>query len=372
MMDTVKVPFLDLGASFAELSAEVIATTERVLSGGQLILGDELSAFEEEYSDYCDVNYAVGVGSGLDALFLSLKAIDIRPGDEVLVSANTFVATWLAISHCGATPIPVEPCARTGNIDPKLIEEKISRKTKAIIPVHMYGQPCDLDSITRVARDYGLSVIEDAAQAHGARYKGSKIGGHSDLIAWSFYPGKNLGAYGDGGAITTNNMELAERVRELRNYGSKIKYCNERMGYNSRLDNLQAAYLRIKLRRLDQWNNRRRDVASIYSEELSSVSSIRLPVVMPWADPAWHLYVIRCHHREHLQKYLHMHGIQTLVHYPIPPHRQPAYLNSNVSKTHLPITDQWASTSLSIPIGPHLSINQIMHVAEAICKFKSP
>jgi dTDP-4-amino-4,6-dideoxygalactose transaminase len=249
--------------------------------------------------------------------------LDVGPGDEVIVPSNTFIATWLAVSQCGATPIPVEPDEKTFNIAPALIEQAITPRTKAVIPVHLYGQPADLDSILALARRHGLRVLEDAAQAHGARYKGERLGSHSDVVAWSFYPGKNLGAYGDGGAITTDNTEIADRIRVLRNYGAPAKYVNEVRGVNSRLDTLQAAILRIKLHRLDRWNATRRAIAANYLEGLAD-AGLKLPVVPDWADPVWHLFVVRSEMRDQLQQRLKQANVDTLIHYPIPPHLQKA------------------------------------------------
>lgn len=364
----MRVPFLDLAAGYADISGEVMAATERVMQSGQYIMGDELGAFEQDFAAYCEAGHAIGVASGLDALILALKALDIGPGDEVLVPSHTFIATWLAVTHCGATPVPVEPDALTCNLDPALLEARITARTRAILPVHLYGQPADLDAILAVARKHGLKVIEDAAQAHGARYKGRKIGSHGDLVAWSFYPGKNLGAFGDGGAVTTNDAQLAERIRVLRNYGSRIKYENDCIGYNSRLDNLQAAYLRIKLRHLDAWNQRRQAIARSYLQQLSPLADgvLRLPSVASWAEPAWHLFVIQHEDRDRLQARLMDDGVQTLVHYPIPPHRQLAYQGSAMANATLPVAEALARTVLSLPIGPHMSEQQLSAVVEAV------
>ena len=256
----MKVPFLDLKAGYIELQPQINAAIKRVLESGWYILGEEVDAFECEYANYCEANYCVGLANGLDALHLALLALDVGPGDEVIVPSNTFIATWLAVSQCGAKPIPVEPNEATYNISPALIEAAITPRTKVILPVHLYGQPADIGPILAIARKHGLHVLEDGAQAHGARYKGKRIGAHGDVVAWSFYPGKNLGAYGDGGAITTDDPEIADRIRVLRNYGSRVKYVNEMQGYNSRLDPIQAAILRVKLTRLDEWNTRRRSI----------------------------------------------------------------------------------------------------------------
>ena len=364
----MKVPFLDLGAIYSEIGNELLDATDRVMRSGQYVLGDELTKFESEFAEYCDARYAVGVGSGLDSLVLALKALDVGLGDEVLVPSNTFIATWLAVTHCGAIPVPVEPNERTYNLDSKLLEGKITQRTRAIIPVHLYGQPVELSEVISVARKYGLKVVEDAAQAHGASYNDKKIGSHGDLVAWSFYPGKNLGAYGDGGAITTNDPLLAERVRLLRNYGSRIKYEHDVVGYNSRLDNLQAAYLRIRLKKLDEWNRRRDAIAQAYIEALSPLT-VKLPEVLPSAASAWHLFVIRHPERDRLKDHLFVEGVQTMVHYPIPPHKQMAYRSTVFSDDRLPIAEALAKTVLSLPIGPHLNDDQVSVVIKSIKKY---
>ncbi len=366
----MRVPFLDLAAGYAEFSGEVLAATERVLRSGQYIMGDELTAFEQEFASCCEASHAIGVASGLDALVLALKALDIGPGDEVLVPSHTFIATWLAVTHCGATPVPVEPNALTCNLDPALLEAHITTRTRVIMPVHLYGQPADLDAILAVARKHGLKVIEDAAQAHGARYKGKRIGSHGDLVAWSFYPGKNLGAFGDGGAVTTDDPQLAERIRLLRNYGSRVKYENDCIGHNSRLDNLQAAYLRIKLKRLEAWNQRRQDIADAYLQQLAPLADkgLQLPTVASWAEPAWHLFVVRHPDRDRLQARLLEDGVQTLVHYPIPPHRQLAYQGSAMAQAALPVAEELAGTVLSLPIGPQMNEEQVDMVVDAVTR----
>lgn len=350
----MKVPFLDLRAAYLELKPEIDAAIARVLDSGWYILGHEVEAFEAEWAEYCGASHAVGVGNGLDALTLALRALEIGPGDEVIVPSNTYIATWLAVSAVGATPVPVEPDPATYNIDPTRIAAAITPRTRALLPVHLYGQPADLDPILAIARQHNLAVVEDAAQAHGARYKGRRIGAHGDVVCWSFYPGKNLGAFGDAGAITTNRVELADRIRVLRNYGSREKYVNEVQGMNSRLDPLQAAVLRVKLLVLDEWNQRRRDIASLYTEGLMS-SSLLLPEVPNWADPVWHLYVVRSPDRDALQARLSESGISTLIHYPIPPHRQEAFADH--CNTSLPIADRLASEVLSLPISPHLDVS---------------
>lgn len=356
------IPFLDLGAAYRELKPEIDAAVSRVLESGWYVLGPEVEAFEAEWATYCEAKHAVGLANGLDALTLALRALDIGPGDEVIVPSNTYIATWLAVSNVGATPVPVEPDAAIYNLDPARIEAAITPATKALLPVHLYGQPANLDPIIDIARRHKLRVIEDAAQAHGARYKGRRIGAHGDIVCWSFYPGKNLGAMGDAGAITTNDAALAERVALLRNYGSREKYVNEEPGVNSRLDPIQAAILRVKLGALDDWTERRRAIAANYTEALSD-TSLALPHVPDWADPVWHLYVIRTSERDELQARLSSAGIGTLIHYPIPPHLQQAYSGAGHSQDAFPIANRLANEVLSLPIGPQLdrsSVDQIV------------
>lgn len=359
------IPFLDLGAAYRELKPEIEAAVARVLESGWYILGPEVEAFEAEWAAYCGARHSVGLANGLDALTLSLRALDIGPGDEVIVPSNTYIATWLAVSSVGATPIPVEPDPTTHNIDTALIEAAITPRTRAILPVHLYGQPADLDPILEIARRHGLRVIEDAAQAHGARYKGQRIGAHGDVVCWSFYPGKNLGALGDAGAITTNDASLAERIALLRNYGSKQKYVNEEAGVNSRLDPIQAAILRVKLTALDEWTERRRVLAAAYDAGLKGTGMI-LPNVPDWAEPVWHLYVVRTAEREALQAKLTEAGIGTLIHYPIPPHMQAAYAGLEIAPGALPMARDMAGEVLSLPIGPHLDIEALRRVVETL------
>ena len=348
----MNVPFLDLHAAYKEIQTEVDLAIRRVLDSGQYILGPEVDAFEKEWASYCNVNHTVGLANGLDAIKLSLSALGVQPGDEVIVPSNTYIATWLAVTSLGATVVPVEPDFKTFNIDPGKLEAAITKRTRVILPVHLYGQPADLDPILDIARGHKLFVLEDAAQAHGAKYKGTRLGAHGDVVCWSFYPGKNLGAMGDAGAITTNNDELADRIRVLRNYGSRTKYVNEELGFNSRLDPLQAGILRTKLQYLDVWTERRRSIANSYSTGLEYHTGLLQPQTPEWAESAWHLYVVRHPQRDKLQKLLSKEGIDTLIHYPIPPHKQVAYRSSNVSRLHLPISDTLHSEVLSLPIGP--------------------
>jgi len=364
----MKVPFLDLKASYLELKTELDAAYRRVMESGWYILGEEVAAFEEEFADYCDVKYCIGVGNGLDALHLILRAMDIGAGDEVIVPSNTFIATWLAVSYAGATPVPVEPDETTYNIDPTRIEAAITQKTKAIIPVHLYGQPADMEPILKIAKRHNLKVIEDAAQAHGARYKGKRTGGLGDAAGFSFYPGKNLGALGDGGAVTTNDDALADRVRNFRNYGSSVKYQHEVKGFNSRLDELQAAILRVKLRKLDEWNERRKVFAGLYLKGLADVADLTSPYVPNWAEPVWHLFVVRTSERDQLKQHLADQGIQTLVHYPVPPHKQGAYLE--LSHLDLPVSERMHREVLSFPMSPVMMEGDVFYVSKTVTNFK--
>ena len=359
----MKVPFLDLGASYIELKPEIDAAIQRVLSSGWYILGPEVEAFEAEWANYCEAKYAVGLANGLDALILALRALGVGKGDEVIVPSNTYIATWLAVSAVGATPVPVEPDPATYNIDSSRIEAAITKKTKVLLPVHLYGQPAHLDPILALARKNNLFVVEDAAQAHGARYKGKRIGAHGDVVCWSFYPGKNLGALGDAGGITTNSPELADKIRVLRNYGSRVKYVNEVQGVNSRLDPIQAAVLRTKLNYLDEWTERRKAIASTYLSNLQGTDLV-LPFVPDWADPVWHLFVVRSSNRNQLQSNLAEAGIGTLIHYPIPPHMQEAYVDFGFEDDAFSVAKMLSDQVLSIPIGPNQSKTQTETILE--------
>ena len=363
------IPFLDLKATYTELKDELDAAAERVLSSGWYILGEEVEAFEADWARYCGAQYCIGVGNGLEALHLILRALDIGAGDEVIVPSNTYIATWLASSYAGATAIPVEPDPRTHNLDPDRIEAAITPRTRAIMPVHLYGQPADMDAINAVAQRHNLKVIEDAAQAHGARYKGRSVGALGDAAGWSFYPGKNLGAIGDAGAITTNDAALAEKVRMLRNYGSRVKYYNEVKGYNSRLDPLQAAFLSVKLRHLDEWNARRKVIVQRYVAGLSNVPDLIVPHVPEWAEPVWHLFVVRHPQRDALQQHLRAAEIGTLIHYPVPPHLSLAYQDAGWRAGQFPVAEQLARSVLSLPMGPHLSVGASAIVIDEVAKF---
>jgi dTDP-4-amino-4,6-dideoxygalactose transaminase len=357
--------FLDLRAINAEQATELEAAFSRVLRSGWYIMGRELEAFEHEFAGYCEAAHCVGVGNGLDALFLILKAYGIGPGDEVIVPSNTYIATWLAVSHTGATPVPVEPVAATHNIDPALVEAAITPRTRAILAVHLYGQPAQMCALRAIADAHGLRLIEDAAQAHGARERGLRVGSLGDAAGFSFYPGKNLGALGDAGAVVTNDAALAAEVRLLRNYGSRVKYVNEVQGHNSRLDELQAALLRTKLEPLDQQNAHRRVLARAYDEALAELDLV-LPLVADGMEPVWHLYVVRSTQRELLQAQLKAAGIDTMIHYPKAPHLQAAYRNLGLAPGSLPMAERLQDEVLSLPMGPHLQVADIHRVAEAL------
>lgn len=362
---TMKVPFLDLSRATQERRDVIDEGIKRVVDSGWYILGPEVEAFENEFSNFCECRHAIGVGNGLDALRIALMALEIGPGDEVIVPGNTFIATCLAVSQVGGVPVPVEPDPVTHLIDPALIEERVTSRTRAIIPVHLYGSPADLDAIASIARRHNLAVVEDAAQAHGAAYRGRRIGGHSTVTAWSFYPGKNLGAFGDGGALTTDDDDLANKIRTLRNYGSSRKYVNEIIGLNSRLAPIQAAVLRAKLPALIEWNARRKQIAKLYDEGLVNTNLV-LPVTNAACESSWHLYVVRAGNRSEIQTSLAQQGIETIVHYPIPPHRQQAYSGTPLARCNLPVTDRLADQVLSLPIGPHLSIEDATRVVDAL------
>lgn len=366
----MKVPFLDLQAAYFELKTELDEAYRRVMDSGWYILGEEVEAFEQEFADYCQTKHCVGVANGLDALHLILRGCGIGEGDEVIVPANTYIATWLAVSYAGATPVPVEPETTTYNINPREIEAAITQKTKAIMPVHLYGMPAEMDEINKIARKYNLKVIEDAAQAHGARYKNRRAGNLGDAAGFSFYPGKNLGAFGDAGAIVTNDEELADEIKVLRNYGSRVKYYNEVKGFNSRLDPLQAAFLRVKLKRLDEWNARRGAVAARYLKALTGDSEILTPAAPKEIESAWHLFVIRHRQRNELQKFLNDSDIGTLIHYPVPPHLSEAYADQIFRGESYPAAEELAETILSLPISPHLTREQQEKVINSLLEFK--
>jgi dTDP-4-amino-4,6-dideoxygalactose transaminase len=364
-MSTSRIPFLDVAAAYAELQEELDEAVRGVMASGQFILGPEVTAFEEEFAAYCEVDHAIGVGSGLDALRLILMGYGVGDGDEVLVPSNTFIATWLAVTQAGATPVPVEPDPLTHNVTAEGLEAALTAATRAIMPVHLYGQPADMDAITALGRERGIPVIEDAAQAQGAHYRGRRAGSLGDAAGFSFYPGKNLGAVGDAGAVTTNDPELADRVRMLRNYGSKVKYHHDLPGLNSRLDSVQAAALRVKLRHLDDWNARRRSVAAEYLERLDGTQGLTLPAAPDWAEPVWHLFVVRHPCRDSLQERLARAGVDTIIHYPIPPHLTGAYAAGFDGRAFL-VAERLAGEVLSLPMGPQLPLEDANRVAEAV------
>ena len=363
------VPFLDLNAVYDELKPEMDAAYQRVMETSWFIMGKELDSFEHEFAAYCGVKHCIGVGNGLDALHLILKAYEIGAGDEVIVPANTFIATWLAVSYTGAVPVPVEPDIKTYNIDPRKIEKAITPKTRAIMPVHLYGQPADMDPILEVAKKHHLIVIEDAAQAHGARYKHLTCGNLAEVAGFSFYPGKNLGALGDAGAIVSSDDALVQKIQSLRNYGSSKKYHHDAIGYNSRLDELQAAFLRAKMSTLDEWNERRKKIAAYYLENLTGISGLTLPFVPDWAEPVWHIFAVRTKQRNELQQFLKEQGVDTIIHYPIPPHLSEAYADLGYHKGSFPISEEIALTELSLPMGPHLTMDQAEYVVQMIKRY---
>lgn len=363
------IPFLDLKAINLRQRDEFHKALDKVLDSGWLILGEECKTFEQEFAEYCGVRYCVGVANGLEALHLVLHAWNIGPGDEVIVPSNTYIATWLAVSYTGAIPVPVEPDIKTYNLDPVLVEAAITPKTKAIIPVHLYGQTADMSAISALAEKHGIKVLEDAAQSHGAKHLGRKSGSLGDAAAFSFYPGKNLGALGDGGAVTTNDPDLAQKLVTLRNYGSQIKYHNEMIGFNSRLDELQAAFLRAKLPLLDRDNQHRTNVAEVYQQGLNGIEGVTLPSISKDGNSAWHLYVIRHPQRDRLVEHLVKQGVGTMIHYPIPPHLQPAYASLGKKQGDFPIAEKIHSEILSLPIGPTISITAAEKVIASIRQF---
>ncbi len=376
----MKIPILDLKPAVQELRGELDAACRRVMDSGWFLLGPELEAFESEYARAVGVRHCVGVANGLEALQLVLMAIGISPGDEVIVPAHGYIATWLAVTHAGATPIPVECDERTYNLDPGRVAAAITGKTRAILPIHLYGQTADMEAINALARERGLFVLEDGAQAHGAKCRGRQSGALGGAAGISFYPSKNLGALADGGAVTTDDAALADRLRHLRNYGSKVRYQNEMIGLNSRLEELQAAFLRVKLPRLDEWNARRRELAKRYLSLLAGVPDVILPHVPDWAEPVWHQFVIRVPRRTELQAFLEKRGIGTAIHYPTPPHLQPAYANggrapqatplhNRYSRGSFPIAERLAGEVLSLPIGPHHTAAQVEEVAAGIREY---
>ena len=362
------IPFLDLGRSHAPIRSLLDEAYDRVMDSGWFIMGPELEAFEDEFARYCGVKHCIGLGNGLDAIKLLLIAHGIGAGHEVIVPSNTFIATWLAVTQCGATPVPVEPLISTYNLSAQKVEAAITPRTKAIIPVHLYGQPADMDAINVIAERHKLVVIEDAAQAHGALYKGRKVGSLGAGAAFSFYPGKNLGGLGDAGAAVTDNDDIASELRKLRNYGSSVKYIHETPGFNSRLDEMQAAFLRVKLSRLDGWNDQRRQIAGAYFTLLANCG-VELPETLGGTDPVWHLFVIRSERRNELQEFLKKNGVATVIHYPHAPHKQKCY--AEFGHRSFPIAENLAETVLSLPMFPQIEKNEVSRVAELIIQFQT-
>lgn len=365
----MKIPFVSFLPMEKELDSDIRAAFERVYTRSWYIEGKEDEEFEKAFAEYCTVDFCVGVGNGLDALMLALKALNIKEGDEVIVPSNTFIATALAVTYLGAKPVFVEPDIRTYNIDPSRIEVAITEKTRAIIPVHLYGQACDMDSIMTIAKKNNLYVIEDCAQAHGATYKGRKIGSFGDAAGFSFYPGKNLGALGDAGATVSNNEEIIKKVRALGNYGSDYKYHHIYKGNNSRLDEIQAAFLNAKLPYLDKMNAERRKIAQMYMDGIKN-SEVVLPYVIPDAVPVWHVFGVRCKRRDELEKFLNEKGIGTNKHYPIPIHLQKCYEDIGFKVGDFPIAEEISSTELSLPMYYGMTDEEIQYVIDSINEFK--
>jgi dTDP-4-amino-4,6-dideoxygalactose transaminase len=365
----LQIPFVDLGAQYRAIEAEVNDAVVAVMKRHDFILGHDVRELEKEFSAFSGVQYAAGVDSGLSAIELALRAYDIGPGDEVITVANTFIATVLAITATGAKPVLVDMDPATYNIDPNQIEDAITERTRAIVPVHLYGQPVDIDPMLEVANRHNLVVVEDAAQAHGARYKGKRAGGLGNVAAFSFYPGKNLGAYGDGGIVVTNDEAVHDKIQVLRNYGQRVKYHHIMQGFNRRLDTMQAAVLRVKLQHLDKWNAARRRHADLYKQLLAEIDTIGLPDVPAYAEPVWHLFVIQVDRREDLQQFLSDRGISTGIHYPIPIHLQPAYKDLGYKQGDFPITERAADRIVSLPMYPELTPELITYVVEAISEF---
>ncbi len=363
------IPFLNFEPMHKLIRSEILQTFQDVFDANWFIMGDKLNQFEKAYALFNDTKCAIGVSNGLDALHLALLALNVTKGDEVIVPSNTYIATVLAVSYVGAKPVFVEPYPNTFNINPSNIEAAITHKTKVIMPVHLYGQACEMDAIMSIAKKYNLFVVEDNAQAHGATYKGMKTGSFGDANGTSFYPGKNLGALGDAGAVTTNDKGLATRIRSLRNYGSEKKYLNEEIGFNMRLDEIQAGFLSVKLKHLNDWTKQRIEIAKLYNELLNNVGDLKLPDVHDDATHVYHLYVIKTNYRNLLQNYLSENEIGTLIHYPIPPHLQKAYSNLGYKKGDFPIAEELANVSLSLPIWPGMTENEIKFICEKISNF---
>jgi dTDP-4-amino-4,6-dideoxygalactose transaminase len=365
----MKVPILDLKPAYDELRIELDAAYHRVMDSGWLLLGKELEAFETEYAASVGVKHCVGVANGLEAMQLVLLALGVKAGDEVIVPSHGYIATWLAVTHVGATPVPGEPDRRTYNLDPEKLSALITPRTKVILPIHLYGQTADMRAINAIARPRGIFVLEDAAQSHDARCHGVAAGALGDAAGVSFYPSKNLGAMADAGAVTTNDDVLADKLRHLRNYGSKVRYQNEYLGLNSRLSELQSAFLRAKLPKLGEWNRRRSTLAAQYCEQLRGIDDLILPLVPEWAEPVWHLFVVRTSRRDSLQQFLAGRDIGTQIHYPVPPHLSHAYAGSGWKRGDFPLAGRFADEVLSLPIGPHHTADQVDYVCEGVRQF---
>lgn len=369
LVPSLAIPFFSSQAMHAAIREEALEAMRRVYDSQWYILGPEVAKFEQAYSEFNQVAHTIGVGNGLEALTLALRALGIGPGDEVLVPSNTYIATWLAVSQVGATPVPVEPDPATSNLDPTKLEAALTPRTRAIVPVHLYGQPCRMPEILAVAQQYSLAVIEDNAQAQGATFNRQPTGSFGIINATSFYPTKNLGALGDAGAITTDNADLARQLRLLRNYGSEQKNHHELLGYNSRLDELQAALLRVKLRHLTNWTQQRQQLANWYTEQLADIPELQLPTIAMGAESVWHLYVVHTAQRDALGQHLATQNIDTLVHYPVPPHLQPAYAHIGLSAGTLPIAEKLAATCLSLPLWPGMTKEMVATIAQTIRAF---
>lgn len=369
MNSVPKIPFLDLRPMHQEIKDEMQVAFKAIYDSNWFVLGEHLNDFEKNFANFNQVKYAIGVSSGLDALVLSLKALDIREGDSVIVPSNTFIATALAVSHVGATPVFVEPDINTYNITGGSIQKAIRKNTRAIIPVHLCGQACKMDEIMPMAAEHELFVVEDNAQAHGATFKDKPTGTFGQISATSFYPGKNIGALGDGGAVVTNDEALAQKVRMLRNYGFSQKYHSQIIGYNMRLDELQAGFLNVKLRHIEKWTKQRQEIALWYDEQLKDHADIVTPMVDKNSTHVYHLYVIRTSRRDQLKEHLQKSGVGTLIHYPVPPHLQPAYSSLGYKKGNFPIAEELAETCLSLPLWPGITKYDVAYVCEAIKKF---
>ncbi len=365
----MKIPFLSFEKMNADVKQATLASFEQFFDSAWYVLGEQVKQFEKDYASFNKTEHAIGVANGLDALIIALKTLNIGEGDEVIVPSNTYIASWLAVSYVGATPVPVEPRMETYNINPDKIESKITKRTKAIMPVHLYGQSCEMDAVMAIAKKHNLYIVEDNAQSQGALYNGKQTGSFGDINATSFYPGKNLGAYGDAGALTTNNEALSQRARVIRNYGSEKKYYNQELGINSRLDEVQAGFLSIKLNYLPNWNVERNTIAKWYFEALSGTKNLVLPVIAGNATSVFHLFVIRTDNRNQLQDFLTEKGIGSLIHYPVPPHLQQAYHNLHYKEGDFPIAEEIANTCLSLPMFPGMTAGQVDYICNTIKQF---